>query len=116
MPVNVKTRNVSLTPELENFVSAKVGSGSYNSASEVVHDCEKVLALAFGDLLNRPHQVQVHQLQRPMRSRIFGDLLGKGETEHFSLEAGLTRGGHWGFLCLWKRRHSSYKLVLGHVQ
>ena len=27
--------NVSLTPELEEFVSAKVGSGRYNSASEV---------------------------------------------------------------------------------
>ncbi len=29
---------VSLTPELEQFVSAKVGSGRYNSASEVVRE------------------------------------------------------------------------------
>ena len=30
--------NVSLTPELEKFVSARVGSGRYNSASEVVRE------------------------------------------------------------------------------
>jgi addiction module HigA family antidote len=29
--------NVSLTPELENFVSAKVGTGRYNSARELVN-------------------------------------------------------------------------------
>jgi len=30
--------NVSLTPELEEFVQAKVKSGRYNSASEVVRE------------------------------------------------------------------------------
>ncbi len=30
--------NVSLTPELENFVDAKVTSGRYTSASEVVRE------------------------------------------------------------------------------
>ena len=35
--------NVSLTPELEEFVSAKVGSGRYNSASEVVHEALRLL-------------------------------------------------------------------------
>ena len=30
--------NVSLTPELEEFVSTKVRSGRYNSASEVVRE------------------------------------------------------------------------------
>jgi antitoxin ParD1/3/4 len=30
--------NVSLTPELEKFVSAKVESGRYNSASEIVRE------------------------------------------------------------------------------
>ena len=35
--------NVSLTPELENFVSAKVGSGRYNSASEVVREALRLL-------------------------------------------------------------------------
>ena len=35
--------NVSLTPELENFVSAKVGLGRYNSASEVVREALRLL-------------------------------------------------------------------------
>ena len=35
--------NVSLTPELEQFVSAKVRSGRYNSASEVVREALRLL-------------------------------------------------------------------------
>ena len=35
--------NVSLTPELEKFVSAKVGTGRYNSASEVVREALRLL-------------------------------------------------------------------------
>jgi antitoxin ParD1/3/4 len=35
--------NVSLTPELEKFVSAKVESGRYNSASEVVRGALRLL-------------------------------------------------------------------------
>lgn len=35
--------NVSLTPELENFISAKVESGRYHSASEVVRDALRLL-------------------------------------------------------------------------
>lgn len=35
--------NVSLTPELEQFVTAKVGSGRYNSASEVVREALRLL-------------------------------------------------------------------------
>ena len=35
--------NVSLTPELEKFVSAKVQSGRYNSASEVVREALRLL-------------------------------------------------------------------------
>lgn len=47
--------NVSLTPELEKFVSAKVRAGRYSSASEVVrealrlleeHDQERITQLA----------------------------------------------------------------------
>jgi antitoxin ParD1/3/4 len=30
------TRNVNLTPELENFITAKIESGRYENASEVV--------------------------------------------------------------------------------
>lgn len=35
--------NVSLTPELECFVSNKVDSGRYNSASEVVREALRLL-------------------------------------------------------------------------
>lgn len=35
--------NVSLTPQLERFVTAKVGSGRYNSASEVVREALRLL-------------------------------------------------------------------------
>jgi antitoxin ParD1/3/4 len=35
--------NVSLTPELEQFVQTKVQSGRYNSASEVVREALRVL-------------------------------------------------------------------------
>ena len=35
--------NVSLTPELEEFVNAKVQSGRYNSASEVVREALRLL-------------------------------------------------------------------------
>jgi antitoxin ParD1/3/4 len=35
--------NVSLTPQLEEFVSAKVQSGRYNSASEVVREALRLL-------------------------------------------------------------------------
>ena len=35
--------NVSLTPELEEFVSGKVQSGRYNSASEVVREALRLL-------------------------------------------------------------------------
>ena len=35
--------NVSLTPELERYVQAKVASGMYNSASEVVREGLRLL-------------------------------------------------------------------------
>jgi antitoxin ParD1/3/4 len=35
--------NVSLTPKLEKFVAAKVSSGLYNSASEVVREALRLL-------------------------------------------------------------------------
>ncbi len=35
--------NVSLTPELEKLVADKVGSGRYNSASEVVREALRLL-------------------------------------------------------------------------
>lgn len=43
-PLNVESdMNVSLTPELESFVTAKVGSGLYGSQSEVVRQGLRLL-------------------------------------------------------------------------
>lgn len=36
MPIQRTSLNVSLTPELERFISARVASGCYQTASEVV--------------------------------------------------------------------------------
>src|SRR5258708_38223377 len=41
--VKVRCMNVSLTLELEKFVGAKVKSGRYNSASEVVREALRLL-------------------------------------------------------------------------
>lgn len=38
--------NVSLTPELEEYIAAKVQSGNYTSASEVVRDGLRLLQAA----------------------------------------------------------------------
>ena len=40
---NRKTKNVSLTPELESFVAERVTSGRYCSASEVVRAALRLL-------------------------------------------------------------------------
>jgi len=42
MPVR-KTRNVSLTPEMEAFIDGQVASGRYRSASEVVRAALRLL-------------------------------------------------------------------------
>jgi antitoxin ParD1/3/4 len=51
--------NVSLTPELENFVSEKVKSGLYNSASEVLR--ESLRLLKERDMLK---EIQLSELRR----------------------------------------------------
>ena len=42
MPLR-KTRNVSLTPEMEAFIDGRVASGRYRSASEVVRAALRLL-------------------------------------------------------------------------
>ena len=55
--------NVSLTPELERFVSAKVEAGRYGSASEVVREALRLL--------------EEHDLNRAARLAEFNQELGR---------------------------------------
>ena len=43
MAMNVKTRNISLTPEIDAFVAGQVASGRFTSASEVVRAALRLL-------------------------------------------------------------------------
>ena len=43
MAMNVKTRNVSLSPEIDAFVSGRIASGRFSSASEVVRAALRLL-------------------------------------------------------------------------
>ena len=43
MPRTRKTRNVSLTPEIEAFIDGRVTTGRYRSASEVVRAALRLL-------------------------------------------------------------------------
>jgi antitoxin ParD1/3/4 len=75
--------NVSLTPQLERFVQAKVESGLYNNASEVVREGLRLLKeqdeirLKMRDQLERGWTaVQVDHLMKGARSA------AKGQTPH----------------------------------
>jgi antitoxin ParD1/3/4 len=65
--------NVSLTPELEKFVSAKVGSGRYNSASEVVREALRLL-----EEHDSARSAQLSEFNAELRRRL--DSLDRGET------------------------------------
>jgi antitoxin ParD1/3/4 len=43
MSLTIKTRNVSLTPEIEAFIIGRVASGRFRSASEVVRAALRLL-------------------------------------------------------------------------
>ena len=64
--------NVSLTPELEKFVSAKVETGRYNSASEVVREALRLLEER--DQTKAAHLAEFNQ---ELGRRL--DSLGRGE-------------------------------------
>ncbi len=62
--------NVSLTPELEKYVNAKVNSGMYTSASEVIRESLRLLH-TYEDIQNHRTQqlndaidVGLHQLSK----------------------------------------------------
>lgn len=59
------TMNVSLTPELEDFVNDKVKTGLYSSASEVLRESLRLLRRQ--DELDK---LQLHELRREIQSSI----------------------------------------------
>jgi len=59
--------NVSLTPELEAFVSKQVEGGLYNSASEVVRDALRLLVHQEQERLAKLRALQ-HEIQAGLDS------------------------------------------------
>jgi len=64
--------NVSLTPELEQFVQGKVESGRYNSASEVVREALRLL-----EDNEQARAVQLAEFNRELERRLAS--LDRGE-------------------------------------
>jgi antitoxin ParD1/3/4 len=71
------TMNVNLSPQLEAMVKAKVASGRYTSASEVV--CEALRLME--------HQDQLRDLQLQELRRAIQDGLDRGEPVAWNPEA-----------------------------
>lgn len=76
------TMNINLTPQLEELVRAKVSSGLYNSASEVVREALR--------LMEREDQVRAATLQQ-LRKDIH-DGLSSGSAGELDAEAIKQRG------------------------
>ena len=57
--------NVSLSPELEQLIEAKVKSGMYNSASEVIRAGLRLLQEQ-----DELRQIRLHELKREVREEI----------------------------------------------
>lgn len=64
--------NVSLTPELEDFVANKVQAGRYNSASEVVREALRLL-----EEYERARAAQLGQFNKELERRLHA--LDRGE-------------------------------------
>ena len=64
--------NVSLTPELEKYVSDKVASGRYTSASEVVREALRLL-----EREETSRKEQLDEFNRELQRRI--DSVARGE-------------------------------------
>ena len=76
--------NVSLTPELENFVNEKVKSGLYNSASEVLR--ESLRLLKERDMLK---EIQRNELRREIMLGV--DAIRNGEFTTYQSEQDFER-------------------------
>jgi antitoxin ParD1/3/4 len=69
--------NVSLTPELEQFVNVKVRSGLYHSASEVIREGLRLLKQK-----DEVHQTKLEDLRREIEIGIDQD--DKGQVSRFT--------------------------------
>src|SRR5512138_2707722 len=83
------TMNVSLTPQLRSYVEARIASGKYESASEVVRDGLRALAQRDGALDAFWARVR-DQVAEGMVAIERGDVLN-GEAAMDALEAPLLR-------------------------
>jgi antitoxin ParD1/3/4 len=74
---NRTTLNISLTPELEEFVASQVGSGRYQSASEVVRQGLRLLQdqeiTREAQLEGLRHQIQIGLDQADRRELLDGE-------------------------------------------
>jgi len=77
--------NVNVTPELEEFVSEKVKSGLYNSASEVIR--ESLRLLKEQDDLKK---LKLAELRREIKKGL--DSLDRGEGRPLDVEAIKAKG------------------------
>lgn len=89
IPSRSLVMNVSLTPELEQFVQEKVKSGRYLSASEVVREALRLL-----EDRDRIQQIKLETLRKEIRVGIEqierGDVVD-GEAVFAELEADICR-------------------------
>ena len=69
--------NVSLTPELEQYVNGKVQSGLYHSASEVIREGLRLLKEK-----DEVHQKKIQELRRDIQVGI--DQAERGEVSTFN--------------------------------
>jgi antitoxin ParD1/3/4 len=74
--------NVSLTPELEKFISEKVASGFYHSASEVIR--EGLRLLKDQDALR---EIRMNELRQQIQAGI-----NSGEPQTLNIEDVIERG------------------------
>lgn len=80
--------NVNLTPQLEELVRAKVASGLYTSASEVVRE-----ALRLMDEQDRVRAVKFEQLRADVRRGLDSGTSGRWDAAQVKQQAKAKRAG-----------------------
>ena len=77
--------NISLTPQLENYVKQKVMSGMYNSVSEVVREAIRLL-----EERDRLQEMKLEALRGEINKGL--EELDRGESKPLDIEAVKARG------------------------